>query len=106
MKKEKHKEKYEKFSGNPKVAETMEIFTKAIQTMYEDDPKHTIKDPLEHILLSMGITPKKRDSEAAEEELREAKAERDLLQREISALEETRLELQTKLQTLQRQNNR
>ena len=75
----------------------MEEFTKAIQTMYENDPKHTIKDPLEHILLGMGITPKKRNSEEEELELGDVKAERDVLQREIRALEDTRLELQTQL---------
>jgi hypothetical protein len=54
------RQRFEKFQNRDSVKETMEMFTNVIANMYEADQKHTIEDPLEHILKELGITPPRK----------------------------------------------
>ena len=86
----------------------MELFTQALCKMYEQDPKHSIKDPMEHILNDMGITPRrKKDSHEIEEPridpIAQLKEENEELKRDITNLENTLDQLQQELQSIQRQ---
>ena len=101
MNKAETKHKFDVFQNRRSVKETMEIFTQVISRMYEQDPKHKIDDPMEHILREIGVEPPKKFLDG-NEDLTLLKEENEELKLQVDRLETTLDELQQELQNVRR----
>ena len=79
------------FENRQSVKEITEMLTQIISNLYEQDPKHKLDDPMEHILSTLNIKPPKKGNAylETENELGTLKDENEELKNQIKKLEDT-----------------